>query len=147
MTESCPSAFNQALISGYLDHELRQGDEQLVRNHLEDCAQCRALYDELNRLREATMTTRFSEPEDSQWDERPRGTSSMTARGLGWTMAIVWFIAVSGFGLWHAWQAPANLFEKLLVFGGVSAFVLLFLSVLIDRLKTSKNDPYREVHK
>ena len=32
--------FDEALISGYLDGELTQGDAQRVRVHLEDCAVC-----------------------------------------------------------------------------------------------------------
>ena len=49
--------FDEALISGYLDRELTQGEAQRVRLHLEDCAECRSLADEITRLREATMAT------------------------------------------------------------------------------------------
>ena len=147
MTDPCPHDFDQSLISGMLDHELRQSDEQRVCLHLEDCSHCRALYEELQELREATMSTRFSEPDDSQWDERPRGGASWSAFGLGWLTAVVWIVALSSYGLWQFWQGSANLMERVLVFGGLSAFALLFISVLIDRLQTARDDPYREVQK
>jgi len=145
MTDPCPTAFDQSLISGYLDHELRQGDEQRVRLHLEDCGCCRAVHDELLTLREAAMTTRFTEPDDTQWDERPRGGASLSAFGLGWLMAIIWFIGLSAYALWQLWQETGNLVERLFVFGGLSAFALIFVSVLIDRIQSARDDPYREV--
>ena len=36
---------------------------------------------------------------------------------------------------------------RVLVFGGLSAFALLFLSVLLDRINAARTDPYREVEK
>ena len=146
-TPSCPKNFDQSLISGYLDRELTQAAEQRVRVHLEDCAACRALYEELATLREATMTTTFKEPDDSQWDERPRSLGSGLSRGLGWMIAILWLALTAGYGLWAAWTGTENLVEKLLVFGGVAGFALLFLSVLLDRIRASRSDRYREVQR
>jgi len=37
--------------------------------------------------------------------------------------------------------------EKLLIFGGLTAFGLLFLSVLIDRIKAARTDRYWGVEK
>ena len=62
-------------------------------------------------------------------------------------MTAVWLLVVAGFGLWHLWQSPEGLFEKLLVFGGLTAFGLLFLSVLIDRISSARTDRYRGVEK
>ena len=96
---------------------------------------------------EATMSTTFTEPNDAQWDERPQSLASGLSRGLGWIMGVIWLAVTSGYGLWLAWAGTEGLFERLLVFGGVSAMVLLFLSVLLDRIRTSKSDRYREVEK
>lgn len=147
MARGCRNGFDEALISGYLDQELTQAAEQKVRIHLEDCAGCRALLDELRQLREATMTTQFVEPSDTEWNERPRGAASRGLRSLGWAMAIIWLVVTVGFGLWQMWQAPQSAFERLLIFGGITGFALLFLSVLIDRIRAAKTDRYREVEK
>jgi len=144
---SCPSDFDQTLLSGYLDNELTQAAEQRVRIHLEDCAHCRALYQELVELREATMTTTFREPDDAQWDERPQSLASGLSRGLGWILGSIWLAITAGYGLWMAWAGIEGILERLLVFGGVSAVVLLFLSVLLDRIRTYKSDRYREVER
>lgn len=147
MPERCPSRFKEALLSGFLDGELTQASEQKVRVHLEDCRNCRTLFDDLKRLRGVTMNTKFVEPSDEQWDEAPRGSVSLMARGLGWVLGIVWLLAVGGFALWSAWQEAENLLERLLIFGGLSALALLLLSVILDRIRAARSDRYREVKK
>lgn len=74
MTDT-PHEFDEAILSGYLDGELTQGDEQRVRLHIEHCAGCGIVIDELRKLREATMNSNFQVPDDTQWDETPRGQS------------------------------------------------------------------------
>ena len=147
MADRCPASFDETMISGHLDGELTQVTEQKVRVHLEDCEHCRTVLGELRALREATLATEFHKPDDSQWDERPRTGVSLVARGTGWMMAIVWAVFCAGYALWHLWLGSANLVERLLIFGGLSAFALLFTSVLLDRLRAAKTDPYREVKK
>lgn len=140
-------AFDEALISGYLDGELTQGDRQRVRIHLEDCPECSELADEIARLREATVTSEFQAPEDNQWDEAPRGAASSVFRNFGWAIAAVWTIALVGWGLWLAATDSENWFAAMLVFGFFAAGILIFLSVLIDRLKSRRTDRYRKVEK
>ena len=147
MTTNCPDRFDQTLLSGHLDGELTQADEQRVRIHLEDCAVCRASYEELSELREATMTTQLDQPRDLQWDERPRGLFSSLSRGFGWLGLVIWAAGTAGFALWQLATGSEGLMEKLIVFGGLFGIGLLFVSILIDRLRTVRTDPYREVQK
>jgi anti-sigma factor RsiW len=143
----CGRRFPEELLSGYLDRALTQGERQRVRVHLEDCAACRELLGELAALRETAMTTEFLIPADDQWDERPRGGLSRVLRGGGWLVVIGWLTAISGFAAWQIATAPESLFEKLLIFGGASGGALLFLSVLVDRLRALPGDRYRRVEK
>jgi predicted anti-sigma-YlaC factor YlaD len=147
MADKCPTSFDQKLITGYLDGELTQAAGQKIRIHLEDCDTCRTLLEELRGIREAAMNTEFVQPNDDQWDERPRTPVSGGTRKLGWLLTVVWLITVSGYGLWHVWTEVGNLFERLLVFGGITAFGLLLLSVVIDRIRTARTDRYTEVEK
>ena len=147
MTAPCPDRFEQTLLTGYLDRELTQVDAQRVRIHLEDCAACRDAYEELMKLREATMTTRLDAPDDLQWNERPRGLFSGLSRGFGWLVVIVWAVGTTGYGLWQLATGPENLADKLMVFGGLLGLALLFLSILVDRLRVARTDRYREVQK
>jgi predicted anti-sigma-YlaC factor YlaD len=145
MTERCPDDFDQALISAYLDGELTQQESQRVRLHLEDCTSCRAIHEELQQIREATMSTSFATPEDDQWDEAPRGASSRLLRWGGFALIAAGFV-VLGILLVKA-IADADTLEALLLTGLYGGGLLVFLSVLIDRIKTYKTDPYRRVQK
>ena len=147
MTEESRHNFEQTLLTGYLDRALTQGDEQRVRLHLEDCTTCRALLDEMLEIREVTMTTQFHTPPDEQWDERPRGLLSRSSMRIGWLILLLWLVGITGFMIGHLWTGSESLFEKLLAFGGIAGITLLFLSVLLDRIKTMKTDRYQEVKK
>ena len=143
---ACRRPFEESLLTGYLDHALTQEQEQRVRIHLEDCGSCRALVEELETMRKATMSTEFKVPSDDQWDESPRGTASGLAFGVGWLLLVIWIVGMSGFALGEAWKGTFSLPEKL-AFGGLFGVALLFLSVVIDRLRTWKTDRYRRVKK
>ncbi len=147
MSKNCGRSFDEALLTGYLDGVLTQADDQRVRLHLEDCAGCRRLIDEMREAREATMTTRFELPTDDQWNEAPRGLASRLSFGLGWILLLIWAVGMLGLVVGHLWSEAMPLTEKLLLFGGISGGALLLLSVLIDRLKAMRNDPYRRVER
>lgn len=148
MTDRCSVSFEEALLSAYLDDELTQEESQRVRLHLEECAGCRTTFEEMKEIREATMTTTFSGFDDGQWDERPRGALSRGLRGAGWILLLGWVLGVSFLGLKEFAAAPGlGGLELLLVGGLVGGTLLLFLSVLIDRLQTYKTDRYRRVQK
>jgi predicted anti-sigma-YlaC factor YlaD len=142
---ACGRRFPEEQLSGFLDGALTQAEEQRVRLHLEDCAACRALYDQLAALRETTMKTRFALPADDQWDERPRGGPSRFLRGAGWALSLAWLLAVAAFAAWQLATGPQGAVGKLAVFAGVAAVALLFLSVLLDRLRALPGDRYRRV--
>ena len=147
MPETCPHGFDESLLSGAIDRELVQSAEQKVRIHLEDCAFCRAQFDELAKLREVAMSTTIRQPPDDQWSEAPRGGVSRTSRTVGWLLATLWLVIITAFGLYQGWQNTDGAFEKFLGFGGLGAVALLFASVALDRWRTAKTDPYREVEK
>ena len=142
-----PHDFDEALISGYLDDELTQGEAQRVRVHLEGCAECSATADEVRKIKEATLTTEFRIPEDTQWDEAPRTGMSGVFRSLGWLIGGVWLAVTAGFVVWQVATESENLLEAVIVFGFWLAAGLVLLSVLIDRLQTRKTDRYRRIQK
>lgn len=147
MKERCPSGFDQARLSGYLDSALTQQEDQRVRIHLENCVACRTTFEELAAMREVTMSTQFVEPSETELGERPRGGWSLGLRGLGWLLAVVWLAIAGGFGLWQAWQGNPGAFERFLVFGGLGGAALLLLSVIVDRAVDRRKDPYRGVNR
>ena len=67
--------------------------------------------------------------------------------GLGWLLIVVWLAGVSAFGLWQFWTSDEPILGKLMAVAVPSGMVLLFLSVLIDRIKAMRTDRYRGVQK
>ncbi len=145
MAERCPTGFDERLLTAYLDGELTQDDEQRVRIHLENCPHCSAMFQDLEKIREAAMNTSFATPPDEQWNEAPRTAGSGALRFLGWWIALPWVVVLAAYALFEAWQGTTGGLERVLVFGGISAVALLFLSVLLDRLRDARGDRYREV--
>ncbi len=147
MAENCTRSFDEELISGYLDGALPQVQSQKVRLHVEDCGACRNLLTELETLREAAMSTRFLSPADDEWPELPRTVPSRFSRKLGWVVLAAWFLAVTGLALWRFFTQAGDPLEIFLVLGLPGGILLLFLSVLMDRLRALKTDRYRGVHR
>jgi len=138
--------FDEALISGYLDNELTQGEAQRVRIHLEDCATCRATADELKKLKEATMSSEFQVPDDG-WDEAPRGGASRILRNAGLLIGLVWIVGIAMWLIWELANDPEALVGLLIVGGFLLSAGLILASVLIDRRRAMKTDRYRRVQK
>ena len=146
MTTQDPT-FDESLLSGYLDGELTQGEAQRVRVHLEDHPEARRLLEELRRMRDVTLSTRLAVPTDRQWDERARSPVSAFLRRSGWTLLAAWLAVTAGVAVWAWWSAPVEWWNKALSAALVAAPGLLFLSILLDRLKVRSTDRYRRVLK
>ncbi len=147
MTRNCNRSFDEANLSGYLDLALPQGEHQQVRVHLEDCAQCRALVEEMKLLRETTMETSFRIPSDDSWNEAPRGNWSPWLFRFGWVIVLLSAVGVAGLSLWGSWTQRGDALVELMPFGFLIGFGLLALSVVLDRVKTYGTDRYRKVKK
>ena len=141
------SPVNEELLSGYLDGALPQAEAQKVRILLEDDTELRALYDDLRMLRETAASTHFVTPTDDKWPEWPSSPLSWLSRSLGWTLLIIWMTVITVFALWRLISRSGDPLEVFLVLGLPGAFVLLFVSVLVDRIRDLKTDRYRGVQR
>lgn len=146
-THTCLRPFGEEFFSGYLDGTLPQKDAQRVRLHVEDCEHCRVLISELRTLRETAMSTRFKLPPEDVWPELPKTRGSRLSRSMGWVLTISWLIIVSVIALWRFLSETGDPLEVFIVLGLPGGFVLLFLSVLLDRIRDLRTDRYRGVHR
>ncbi len=147
MARNCTRSFDEEQISGYLDGALPQVQSQKVRLHVEDCGACRTLLEELRTLRETAMSTRFHGPDDEEWPELPRTRQARLSRSMGWIVLIAWLLVTTGFALWRLFTSSGDPLEIFLILGLPGGILLLFISVLIDRLRDLKTDRYRGVHR
>ena len=84
---------------------------------------------------------------DDEWPELPRTRPSLWSRFAGWTLLIGWAVAVAVFALWRFLAHAGDPLQVFLVLGLPGALLLLFLSVLFDRLRDLKTDRYRGVQR
>ncbi len=147
MSAPCGRRFDDELLSGYLDAALTQSERQRVALHLESCAACRDELAELAVVRAAARGTAFALPADGEWGELPRSSGSRLLRLGGWTMVGLWMAIVASCGAVELAHASVPTWERVAVAGGVAGFVLLLLSVLLDRLHDLRHDRYRRVQK
>ena len=134
------------LLSGYLDGELTQQQRQRVEIHCDACAECKTNLKELQALQESIGKARLSEIDQDVWRERMDNVTVRTTRGIGWLLIIGGVLVAIGIGVYEfVFDSSLGLVEKLIIgaiYGGV---VLLFLSVLRQRLIERKTDKYKDV--
>jgi predicted anti-sigma-YlaC factor YlaD len=147
MSKKCAREFDERLLSGYLDQELTQADEQRVRLHLEECEECSATVEEMTRIREATMTTSFVAADDNEWQEAPRSALSSWLRRIGWLLTGGWLLAMGFFAIAEYLRAPESWYVKAIPVVLVVGVALLLASIVLDRIKAAKSDRYRGVKK
>jgi len=136
------------MLSAYLDNELTQGAAQRVRVHLEDCEECRRVFDEMARLQEMTRNLAFADPPEARMKELEKSLGVQAPRRLGWLFvvagAVAWLIYGTAMYIRH-WRPPTV--EELISSAVVIGFVLLFVSVAVERLRQLPHDKYRRIEK
>ena len=134
------------MLSGYIDGELTQGSRQRVELHLDSCATCRHVYDDLVRLRNDVGKMKFDELSPSEWSNIMNDIGVKSSRGAGWLLFVVGLVIVVGYGAYEfARDDAVPALIKTGVAGIIFGLVFLFFSVLRQRLIARKTDKYRDV--
>jgi hypothetical protein len=135
------------LLSGFIDGELTQQDRQRVRLHCETCKVCKSNLEELRSLREAVSQAKLSDLDQDIWRETMEDTTVKATRGLGWLLLVGGLLIGAGLGVYEIVTSPSSmtLVEKLIVGGVYGGMLLIFISVLRQRLIARKTDRYKDV--
>jgi anti-sigma factor RsiW len=115
------------LLSGYIDGELTQQQQQRVRVHCDSCTACAQKLEQLEKLRQEVRRSRLSPLSEDIWREHMKEPTVEITRGLGWidTSMATHIKVITG-----------------LVWLGLGA---LLVSVLRQRLIERKSDKYKDV--
>ena len=135
-------------LSGFIDGELTQQDFQQVRLHVDSCSTCAAEMNEILAMRERLGTARLSDRDHDVWRETMDNTTVKTTRGIGWLLLIGGVLLGVGLGVYEIVTSPSStisLTEKLVVGGIYGGMLLIFISVLRQRLIERKTDRYKDV--
>ncbi|MEJ2382782.1 MAG: zf-HC2 domain-containing protein [Xanthomonadales bacterium] len=133
-------------LSGYLDGELTQQQRQRVRLHLEECAECAKLLDELTALRARLGESDLSGRSDDRWREDMNESGVTLSRGLGWLLLIGAGVIIGAIAVFEFLTEPGlGAGWKVLISAFYLGWLGLFVSVLRQRLIERKTDRYKDV--
>ncbi len=133
-------------LSGYLDNELTQQQQQGVEVHLRDCGRCREVLDQLKAAQKAARQIVVDELEDREWGRLEESIFERLGRSLGWGLLLFWIMASAAYGLWQLAVSPSEtLASKIILFTLILGLGLLFMSALSQRLRESRRDRYKGV--
>ncbi|MDC7127362.1 MAG: hypothetical protein PQJ46_17495 [Spirochaetales bacterium] len=131
-----------------IDDELEEEEIAPLMNHIESCYNCRNEYIELLKLRKKLTGIKGS-AQNEEWfnalEKRP-------GRRFFNRIAIVLFIGswllLAAYTLFTFFKSPdENLFVKIVVTASAVSVIIIFITTIIDRLRESKTDKYKDVMK
>ena len=150
----------EALLSGYLDGELTQGDRQRVEIILDDCQDCAQTFEEMKKLRGEIGGIEYEHMTESERIKLSEDSVTKTGENIGQMLVIGGLVLVYGVGAYvlcvdiitdAEFVRTGDDGDKVPLFLriGLPALIIglgiLFTTVLVQRIKTSKTDPYNDV--
>ena len=142
--KNCDS--NESLLSGYLDGELTQVDRQRVELHMEACDRCRECYQQMVEMRSRIGKLPSSEMSSEEWEKIMNTVSVKTSRSLGWLLYAGGLVVLIGYAVIEfAKDDKVDALIKTSVAAVLIGMLLLFVSVLRQRMIALKTDKYRNV--
>ncbi len=133
-------------LSGYIDGELTQQQRQRVQLHCDTCPSCSQRLLELTELRQRMGKAHLSGVGEDKWRETMETNNDTLFRGLGWLVFILGLLLAGGaFLLAFITDDGMGLFAKLTMVAIYGGLAILFVSVLLQRLRERKTDKYKDV--
>ncbi|MEN6576208.1 MAG: zf-HC2 domain-containing protein [Phycisphaerales bacterium] len=140
------------LMMAYLDNELNEEQRRAFEEHLAGCPDCTRELAEFRKLKRMTDCVAFVEPEDRVWEQYWGNVYNRIERGAGWLLfsvaAIILFI-YGGFQLIESIieDPTVGVLMKIGLLALLGGFVILFVSVLRERVFFWSRDRYRDVRR
>ncbi|MBN1125314.1 MAG: zf-HC2 domain-containing protein, partial [Sedimentisphaerales bacterium] len=140
------------LLMGYLDGELSEGQKQELEKHLQTCSACREELESFRKLIAITDEVTLLEPEDKLWELYWGGIYNRIERSLGWMLFGIAAIALLIYGGFETVKAlvkdpTIGIILKIGICAMIGGLVILFVSVLRERLFFWNHDRYKDVRR
>ncbi|HQG48301.1 MAG TPA: zf-HC2 domain-containing protein [Sedimentisphaerales bacterium] len=139
-------------MMAYLDNELNEEHKRAFEDHLASCADCTRDLAEFRKLKAMTDGVAFVEPEDRVWEQYWGNVYNRIERGIGWILVSVAAIALLIYGGFEAIESiildpTLGIFLKIGLLALLGGGVILFVSVLRERVYFWSRDRYRDVRR
>ena len=139
----------KGLLMGLMDGELSPEESQDVNSHLIKCAACRHEYDELQKTSEKLNGMTFTEPLDKDIIGIWKAPYSRAGRNAGFILILGGWLLMMLFSIYQIFLIENNkdMIPKIAFAGIIIGASILLISVIRERIKTYKKDPYKEVQR
>jgi anti-sigma factor RsiW len=136
------------LLVGLLDRELDPKESAEVNEHLMRCPECREEYEKLRETSGKLESIAFEEPSDEVLRRLWRNPFSRLGRISGIILIVAGYAALICYALFEFFtNGKENFWVRVPVAAIVVGFLILLLLVILERVKTYRKDPYREIER
>jgi len=132
----------------FLDGEMSDEEKRTFREHIEQCDACAGDLRRLAPLCRLADEITFAEPDREVWDRYWNGVAARLQRGAGWSLTALGIAILAGVALTYFFTHPAV--PPTVKLGGALLFAglaILFITVLVARLKSLGKDKYRRIER
>ena len=146
MQEACEQY--RELISAYVDGELAAEDSVRLVEHVASCPVCQAELDDVTRLAAGTRALySIRRVPDQALDGFVEGVYARLERRVGWWLLLAGLACLAVEGVfWFVTEPGTGMRTRALVAVPILGLIVLFVSVLRQRLRRARSDRYsREV--
>ena len=145
-----PEELARRLMMGALDGEISRQEEEELAKLLQNDPVLEAEWEQLQRVKEVTSGMVFRKPPEEIWDTYWTGVYRRFERGVGWILVSVGAMLLLSYGAWTGVQeflgdttTPAIVKYGLATV--IVGLVVLFVSVVREKLFVRRKDPYKDV--
>lgn len=138
------------LLVRYVDGELSGAERERLEEHLKICPECRADLQDLKRWKEVNQEMKTRLLPDMAWEEYWRHLYNRLERGVAWILISLGAIIVLGYAVVDfvsdvLASTQLTTLEKWGILVLSFGFVVLFISVVREKLMVRRHDKYRRV--
>jgi len=138
----------KALMMGMIDGELTDDESMRLNNHMIRCSACRKESEQLKGVSSKLDGIDIKEPDVKIVEKTWKSPYSRLTKNFGILLVIAGWLIMMLYGAYEflvtkeAESIPKYAFVIILI-----GITILFITVLRDRLRSYRNDPYKEVDK
>jgi predicted anti-sigma-YlaC factor YlaD len=139
-------------IMAMIDQEVDDKQRHEVEVHIQQCDNCKTIYNNLSKLKGVTREMKFKKLPEMYWDEYWRHIYNRIERGISWIFISIGAILILSFVSWQwitYFLADTHMHPilKLGIITLVIGAVILFISILREKIMVRKVDKYRKVER
>jgi hypothetical protein len=139
-------------IMAYLDQELSAEESAGIAQLIAKNPHYQKRYHQLLKLKEVTGAMKFKILPDMYWDEYWQHVYNRIERGISWILISVGAVIILSFALWTAVtkllaDQALSPFLKFGILALIIGTVILFISIVREKLMVRRIDKYKEVER